>query len=184
MRMNAPAPAEERSLALARLSDAILQIDIATLSPLLIPAGGIELAFALPRAASPDAVACVHITPEGPRRAAFFGSGGEAVRSVLTAHRFDAKIRAAGVIRYSDMALAVIEDLLLQVCVFDRAREPPGITSMHWGVAGCCRDGVPDAVYDIGGGGREGRIRLFAEDPAEVARRIAAIDRNVSRAKR
>jgi hydroxymethylpyrimidine/phosphomethylpyrimidine kinase len=85
------------------------------------------------------------------------------------------------VIRNSQKTEKILEELLLQVCSYDRSREPPGITSMHWGVAGCCRDGVPDAVSDQGENGAEGLIRLFAEEPGEVVRRIGTIDRNFSR---
>jgi hydroxymethylpyrimidine/phosphomethylpyrimidine kinase len=73
-----------------------------------------------------------------------------------------------------------MDDLFLQVCSFERAREPPGLASMHWGVAGCCREGVPDAVFDRGGPGTQGLIRLFAETPAEVAQWIVAISRGTS----
>jgi len=168
----------DRASVLARLSDALVTIVRSAPAPALQPAGGIELAYALPRAELPADIAAVVFVP-GCTGIPTFGGTNEAVRCLLTARRFEARIRATGVIRNSREAEKILEELLLQVCSYDRSREPPGITVMHWGVAGCCREGVPDAVYDPGGRGAEGLIRLFAEDPAEIAQRITAIIRRL-----
>ena len=43
---------------------------------------------------------------------------------------------------------------------------------MDWGVSSCCRDGVPDVIFDRGAPGKEGLIRLFGENPDAVANNI------------
>ncbi|MDD1674047.1 MAG: phosphomethylpyrimidine kinase [Methanomicrobiales archaeon] len=165
---------DDRAMALARLSDALRGTEVSSLPAALVPAGGIELAYALSRAVLPEDVATVVLAAQRPATPVF-GVPNEAVRCLLTARRFDARIRATGVILNSIASEAVLDALLLQVCSYDRAREPAGISSMHWGVAGCCREGVPDAVVDRGAKGAEGLIRLFSEDPAGIARMISAI---------
>ncbi|MDD1676343.1 MAG: phosphomethylpyrimidine kinase [Methanomicrobiales archaeon] len=176
--MHEKEPGADRTVALTRLSAALHSLEEITLSPALVPKEGIELACALSHAMLPEAVATVVFVPRNPGRPVF-GIANEAVRSLLTARRFDPQIHATGVIRHSGAIETVLDELFLQVCAYDRTREPPGITSMHWGVASCCRDGVPDAVIDRGGRGAEGLVRLFAEDPAGVARTISAISRRL-----
>jgi hydroxymethylpyrimidine/phosphomethylpyrimidine kinase len=50
---------------------------------------------------------------------------------------------------------------------------------MDWGVASCCKDGVPDVCYDSGGAGKEGIIRFFAEDPVDVSNNIIMISNRI-----
>jgi predicted fused transcriptional regulator/phosphomethylpyrimidine kinase len=83
------------------------------------------------------------------------------------------------VIGYSAAAIAILEDLLLEICEFDRAREPPGVSTMEWGVAFCCREGVPDVIFDRGSQGREPLIRILAEEPVSVAQTIVAVSHRV-----
>jgi len=47
---------------------------------------------------------------------------------------------------------------------------------MDWGVAFCCRSGVPDVIFDRGAVGKEPMVRILAEHPAE----IVAIIRRIS----
>ncbi|HVN66324.1 MAG TPA: thiamine-phosphate synthase family protein [Methanomicrobiales archaeon] len=151
------------------------------MSPALIPSAGAEIGYALVGARGPGDVATIRerIVKKGggvhiPGDIAF-GAGVEVARIVITAMRTDPGIRSAAVIRFSPAILAVIEDLLLETCSFDRTKEPPGVSTMDWGVAFCCRDGVPDAVYDRGAPGKEGLVRLFGEEPVHVARTIISI---------
>ena len=50
---------------------------------------------------------------------------------------------------------------------------------MDWGIASCCREGVPDVCYDTGSAGKEGIIRLFAEDPVDVTNNIIMISNRI-----
>jgi hydroxymethylpyrimidine/phosphomethylpyrimidine kinase len=102
-------------------------------------------------------------------------------RVVLTALRTDPAIRSAAEIRFTPDVLVILEDLLLETCEFDRSREPPGVSTMDWGVASCCRDGVPDAIFDRGAPGKEGLVRILAEDPVTVAHTIVALSNRLPR---
>ncbi|HNL86097.1 MAG TPA: thiamine-phosphate synthase family protein, partial [Methanoregulaceae archaeon] len=93
-----------------------------------------------------------------------------------TAMKFDPGVRSAANIRFTPEIIGIIEDLLLETCSFDREREPPGTRTMDWGVAFCCRSGVPDVIFDRGAVGKEPMVRILAEHPAE----IVAIIRRIS----
>jgi hydroxymethylpyrimidine/phosphomethylpyrimidine kinase len=73
----------------------------------------------------------------------------------------------------------VIESLLLECTSFDPASESPGISTMDWGVASCCKEGIPDVCYDYGGEGKEALIRFFGEDPIDVTNNIIMISNRI-----
>ena len=79
-----------------------------------------------------------------------FGASEPMARIVLTAMKFDPDIRSAATIRYTPGIIRIIEDLMLETCSFDRGNAPPGTRTMDWGVASCCRSGVPDVIFDRG----------------------------------
>jgi thiamine-phosphate diphosphorylase len=156
------------------------------MSPALIPGSGSNIGYALRRARTPEDVAGVKggimktgrgIQPVG---GVTFGGSESIARVVLTAMRTDPDIRSAAVIGYSATAIAILEDLLLEICEFDRAHEAPGVSTMDWGVASCCREGVPDIIFDRGAQGREPLIRILAEEPVSVAQTIVAVSHRVS----
>jgi hydroxymethylpyrimidine/phosphomethylpyrimidine kinase len=89
---------------------------------------------------------------------------------IITAMHFEPSIRCVAAVRYSHEVVSVIDDLLLESCSFDQ--RCPGISTMDWGIASCCRDGVPDVIWDTGSGGKGGLIRFFGEKPADVASNI------------
>jgi hydroxymethylpyrimidine/phosphomethylpyrimidine kinase len=89
--------------------------------------------------------------------------------------KFDPVIRSAGVIRYDPGTIRICEDLFFEICQFDRGQEPPGIRTMEWGVASCCREGIPDVVYDRGAMGKEALIRFLGENPLVVANNIIKV---------
>jgi predicted fused transcriptional regulator/phosphomethylpyrimidine kinase len=100
-------------------------------------------------------------------------------RIVLTVMKFDPAIRSAANIRYSPEIITVLEDLFLEMCSFDRGQEPPGTKTMDWGVAFCCKNGVPDIIFDRGAVGKEPMVRVIAENPAEVAGIIGRISTRI-----
>ncbi|MDD1715587.1 MAG: phosphomethylpyrimidine kinase [Methanolinea sp.] len=144
----------------------------------LIPEVGTNIAFALPKARSVEDVAAVQGRivrlsgrphPVGP---VMFGASDHVARIVLTAMKFDPEIRSAANIRCSPEAIRALSEMFLEVCSFDREKEPPGIRTMDWGVASCCGSGVPDVIYDRGAIGKEPMIRILGETPIEVVNNI------------
>ncbi len=152
----------------------------------LVPDTGSNIAYAISKARDLRDVATIQgrIRRNGDRIATTgpptFGESEESARIVLTAMKFDPEIRSAAVIVYSQKTVEILKDLLYEVCSFDRTREPPGISTMDWGVASCCSEGVPDAIYDRGAPGKEALIRIFAENPVELVNIIAKISSRVS----
>ena len=168
---------DERNEVLNRLRDAVSRLE-GGMDPGLVPEVGTNLAYAVPGARSPSEVAAVEgrivrlkgkVHPVGD---VAFGASDHMARVVLTALKFDPRVRAAGNVRFSEEAVERLQDLLLEVCEFDRRKEPPGVSTMDWGVAHCCREGVPDVIFDRGAVGKEPMIRILGEDPETVAKRI------------
>jgi hydroxymethylpyrimidine/phosphomethylpyrimidine kinase len=52
---------------------------------------------------------------------------------------------------------------------------------MDWGVAFCCKNGVPDIIFDRGAVGKEPMVRILAEKPADVVAIIGRISTRVGR---
>ena len=165
---------ELREEVLAGLSAAVEQLT-RFMDPGLIPEVGTNLAFALPGARTNDDVAAVQgrvVLLEGrihPVGQVAFRASDHVARVVLTAMKFDPAMRSAGNIRYSPQIIEILEGMLLEICSFDREREPPGIRTMDWGVASCCRSGVPDVIFDRGAVGKEPMVRILCENPSDVA---------------
>ncbi|MDD1656207.1 MAG: phosphomethylpyrimidine kinase [Methanomicrobiales archaeon] len=177
-------PEEERKDVLKRLEDAVARLREGMV-PSLIPEVGTNLAYAVTGARSPADVAAVEgriVRLKGqvhPVGTVAFGASDHMARVVLTAMRFDPRVRAAGNIRFSEEAVARLEGMLLEVCEFDRGREPPGVSTMDWGVASCCREGVPDVIVDRGAVGKEPMIRILGEDPETVVKRIIQLSQRL-----
>lgn len=172
---------EIRTTVLQELEDAVQEL-IRVMAADLIPEVGSNIAYAIPQAKDKDDVAAVQGRivrlagaphPVGPVE---FGASDHVTRIVLTAMKFDPGVRTAANIRFTPEIIGIIEDLLLETCSFDREREPPGTRTMDWGVAFCCRSGVPDVIFDRGAVGKEPMVRILAEHPAE----IVAIIRRIS----
>jgi hydroxymethylpyrimidine/phosphomethylpyrimidine kinase len=169
-----------RKLVLSALVDAVEELTH-SMDAALIPEVGSNIAYALPGARDKDDVAAVQGRivrlsgkphPVGP---VDFGASDHVARIVLTAMKFDPDIRCAANIRYTPEIIEIVEDLLLLTCSFDRGNEPPGTRTMDWGVAFCCRSGVPDVIFDRGAVGKEPMVRILGQDPAEVAGIIGRI---------
>jgi len=156
------------------------------MSPALIPAGGANIGYALRGARAGTDVAGVQggIVNSGervrPQGGVTFGAAGDVARVVLTVMRTDPGIRSAAGIRFSPALLTILEDLLLEICGFDRAGEPPGVSTMDWGIASCCREGVPDVIFDRGAPGKEPLVRILGEEPVSVAQTIVAAGHRLS----
>ena len=177
--------AEERAQVIACMNQATMLL-AERMDPGLIPEVGMNIVYALPDARDKDDVAGVlgrivrlgdRVHPVGEIA---FGASDYVVRIVLTAMRFDPDIRSAANIRFSEAILQELENLMFEICSFDREREPPGVKTMDWGVASCCRDGVPDIIYDSGAMGKEPMIRVLGEDPVTVAHNILKLSNRIT----
>lgn len=140
----------------------------------LLPSGGVALAYAMKNPRDMKDVAVVRNAGVG------FGTDDHLVRVLLTVVRFDAEVRAVGSIRYTEEIADVVRETLRDVAEYDPSRFPPGISSMDWGIASCCRDGVPLAILDSGTPGTEPLVRVLGVTPEEVANRILIISERLT----
>jgi len=169
-------PAQERNVVLAQLESSVSLVE-ESLNPRLIPENGLGIAFAIRNARDKDGVAAMTwaLNADGKVQSTgkpAFGTDEPLSRILLTAMKFDPSMRAAAILRYSPEALKTLKDTFLETYCFDPAREPAGISSMDWGVASCCKDGVPNVITDKGTAGRAGLIRLFGEKPGDITSNI------------
>ena len=176
---------EDRARVIACMGEAVALLT-GRMDARLIPEVGMNIVYALPNARSKDDVAGVlgrivrfgdRVHPVGE---VAFGASDHVARIVITAMRFNPQVRSAANIRFSEAVLLDMENLLFEVCSFDRAKEPPGVQTMDWGVASCCREGVPDAIYDRGAMGKESMIRVLGEDPVMVAHNILKLSNRIT----
>ena len=177
-------PGWERSDVLEKLTAAAALLE-RSMDIRLIPKNGARLAYAIHDARDKNGVAEVqggiiqeHGKPHSAGSCAF-GADEDVARVVLTVMKFDPNMRCVAALRFSRNILMVLEGLLLECNSFDPASEPPGISTMDWGVASCCKEGVPDVCYDYGGRGKEAIIRFFGEDPIDVTNNIIMISNRI-----
>lgn len=176
---------EDRGKVIECLGEAVALL-VERMDGRLIPEVGMNVVYALPDARGKDDVAGVfgRIVRLGeavhPVGEIAFGASDHVARIVLTAMRFDPQVRSAANIRFSEAILPELDNLLFEVCSFDREKEPPGMQTMDWGVASCCREGVPDVIYDRGAVGKEPMIRVLAEDPVMVAQNILKLSNRIT----
>ena len=169
-------PARERTDTIATLEAAIFPLK-ESMSTRLIPPEGASFGYAMRGARDSRGVAGVHIrnekghpVPTGP---CTFNTGEPVGRIILTAMKFNPAMRSAAVLQFSNRALAVLEDdLFLECASYAAAPGQPGISTMDWGIAFCCKGGVPDVIYEKNPDKTRARLILFGEDPADVANNI------------
>lgn len=172
-------PSRERAAVIASLEDALepLLAHSASLRSDLL--NGASFASAMRGARDSSGVAAARIEPAEKkgepvsRSPCAFDTGEPAVRAVLTAMKFDPAIRCAAALNYSDRALEVFEDDLF----LSRASCTPGPSApttgpMDWGIASCCREEVPDVIYEKNPAPARSRLLLFGEGPADVVNNI------------
>jgi predicted fused transcriptional regulator/phosphomethylpyrimidine kinase len=171
-------PAYERNNTHSILQAAITQLE-PSLNIRLIPPEGISFGFALRGARDSGGIAAVNggIKNSAGGRAVSgpcaFGTDEPVVRIILTAMKFDPVMRSAALLQFSDRALMVLkDDLFLECASLDEIAKNQGIITMDWGIASCCKEGVPDVIFRKGAGAKESRIILFGESPADVANNI------------
>ena len=87
--------------------------------------------------------------------------------------RFNPVMRSAAILQFSDRALAVFEnDLFLECASLKAGSTNQGISTMDWGVASCCEDGLPDVIFRQDTSVAGSRLILLGETPADVTNNI------------
>ncbi|HIH78622.1 MAG TPA: bifunctional hydroxymethylpyrimidine kinase/phosphomethylpyrimidine kinase [Halobacteria archaeon] len=110
-----------------------------------------------------------------------FGASRHVARMILTANKYDKKVRSAINIKFSDDLLDICKNINFSMVEFDRKDEPPNRSTMEWGVAESIKkfgNNVPDVIYDQGGIGKEPMIRIFGESAYDVVEKIKKILEN------
>ncbi len=144
----------------------------------LLPEVGSNIAMAFPRAKTTSEVVGLsgriikvgrHPFLPGPPA---LGGSKHVANIVLTAMRYDPKIRAALNIRFSDKIVRRCRGLGLRVVEFDRSKEPRGVKTMVWGTEQAIKKagGVPDVIFDRGARGKEPMVRLLGPSAIRVAK--------------
>jgi len=174
----------ERDEVLHRLRRAV-ELLAGAMDMRLLPESGGNIAFAVRNARDGRDVASVRggITARDgkflPSGACEFDTGTDISRILLTVMKFDPEMRSAAVIGYSDRALNLLRDMSTGCCEVNRTKEPPGISTMDWGIASCCSDGVPGVLYDPGAGKSGGLIYCIGEDVVEIANTIIILSHRI-----
>jgi len=171
-------PATERNNTLSILQDATTQLE-QSVNTQLIPPDGISFGFAIRGARDTGGIAAVNggikYSERGSAAAGpcVFGSDERVVRIILTVMKFDPVVRCAALLQFSERALGIFEnDLFLECTPLDAAPANKGISTMDWGIASCCKEGVPDVIFMQGPSAAVSRIVLLGEGPADVANNI------------
>jgi hydroxymethylpyrimidine/phosphomethylpyrimidine kinase len=171
-------PAHERNTTLATLRAAATALE-QSLNIRLIPPEGISFGFAIRGARDTGGVAAVNggIKNSTDGRAAAgpcaFGTDDAVARIILTAMKFDPVMRSAALLQFSDRACTVFKNnLFLECALLNMVSKNPGINTIDWGIASCCKEGIPDVIIKKGTSTKESRIILFGESPADVANNI------------
>ncbi len=169
----------ERATVISSLIAAFESLLGLPLNPRLIPPDGASFGYALRGARDSSGVAVVRINNPGDRLlkaspgTCTFGTDEPTVRAILTVMKFNPLMRSAAVLQYSDRALTVLEDdLFLECASFTTGSAERGISTMDWGIAFCCKEDVPDAIYEKSPDVARSRLVIFGEDPADVANNI------------
>jgi len=139
---------------------------------------GCNIGMGIPGAEACEDVAAVegrivrHMNRAMPVGCVDFGASRHVARIILTALRYDPRIRAAVNIRYSEKVLAACREMGLTVSSFDRTKEPENVSSMDWGTAEAIRayGSVPEMIYDEGSAGKEPMVRLLGTSATELAK--------------
>jgi hydroxymethylpyrimidine/phosphomethylpyrimidine kinase len=171
-------PAQERNNTLSTLQAATTQLEL-SLNIGLIPPEGVSFGYALRGARDTGGIAAVNggIKSDAGGRATAgpctFSTNEPVVRVILTTIKFDPVMRSAAILQFSDRALRFFEnDRFLECAVLDTSARNLGLSTMDWGIASCCEDGVPDVIYRKSASVKESRIILIGEKPADVANNI------------
>ena len=150
-----------------------------------VPEVGINLGYALPAAASPEDVCALEgrIIRVGDRLQATgppaFGASRHVARIILTAMRFDPRVRTAINLKYKEKNLTRPKKMGFTLGTFRRGMQPEGTSTMEWGTETVIRrlGRVPDVIADRGDVGKEAMIRILGTEPRDVMRKVRRLVR-------
>jgi hydroxymethylpyrimidine/phosphomethylpyrimidine kinase len=154
---------------------------ISFLPSLYIPEVGMNFAYALPNAKTRNDVCAVdgRITKHKDRLSLCgtidFGVSKHVASIILAAMSYDATMRSAINIRYSQKTIDLCKQISLSLSSFDRMNEPPdALSTMEWGTkhAITLHGRIPDIIYDTGSIGKEPMIRILGKNPEEIILKI------------
>ena len=121
--------------------------------------------------------------------APWFGTSRHVANAVLTAMKFDPRIRSAINLRYDDKLIEAAKNLGWLVSFYDRREEPEEIKRLEgrtvpWGIETAVKRAggrVPDLVYHLGDWGKEPMILVFGRDSMDVVEKIEKLIAEASR---
>ena len=177
-------PVSERNHALFLLNKAVVPL-VGSMDVRIIPDDGMQFVHAIRGARDTHDVAGFRdgIRARGTAASASgpaeFGYGEAGTPVVLTAMKFDPAIRTAAIIRFTPGIVRALESAFLECCSFDGSRQPASTGTMDWGVASCCREGVPDVIYDSGKSPGTGKVRLLGGEPDDVLNNIIILSKRI-----
>jgi hydroxymethylpyrimidine kinase/phosphomethylpyrimidine kinase len=182
------APRLELGACLKAMDAALAELEAVPGLGRLLPEVRGQLGYALPGAASAEEVIAVagritdvngRMRAAGPVRP---GASHHVARIILTALAFAPAKRAAMALRFDEALVARARALGWSVGEFSRADEPRQTkaregSSLAWGVEQVITNlgQVPDLIFDRGDMGKEPVIRLLAESPQEIVRRVLTL---------
>jgi len=111
-----------------------------------------------------------------------FGASEHVARMILTANKYDRKVRCAVNIKFSEDLLDICKKMNFSMIEFNRKDEPQNRWTMEWGIEDGIKkfnNHVPDVIYDRGGVGKEPMIRIFGESAYDVVGKIDNILKNL-----
>jgi hydroxymethylpyrimidine kinase/phosphomethylpyrimidine kinase len=148
----------------------------------MIPEVGLNFGYALPFASSYEDVCAMkgrlRIEGKAFRSGAIeFGASKHIATIILTAMRFDPEMRSSVNLKYNEKSVVQARKAGLKVETFNRKDEPPGRSSMEWGVESILEktEKVPDVIFDLGSVGKEPMIRVLGRNPLDVLRKLESI---------
>jgi hydroxymethylpyrimidine kinase / phosphomethylpyrimidine kinase / thiamine-phosphate diphosphorylase len=159
----------------------VIDIMISVLPSEYIPEVGMNFAYALPNAKTPNDVCAIdgRITKHKGRFSLCgtldFGASKHVASIVLAAMSYDATMRSAVNIRYSQKTVDLCKKIGFTLGSFNRKNEPLNTTStMEWGTKYVITEHgrLPDVIYDTGSVGKEPMIRVLGKNPEEVLLKI------------
>ncbi len=150
-----------------------------------VPEVGMNLGYAVPGATSREDVCALEgriirvgdrLEPIGP---AVFGASRHIARIILTAMRFDPRVRSAINLKYKEKNLSRPKKMGFLVGTFEREMQPEGTSTMEWGIEHAIRrlGRVPDVIADRGDVGKEAMVRVLGTEPRDVLRKVRKLVR-------
>src|SRR2546426_6248279 len=150
-----------------------------------VPEVGINVGYALPGATSLEDVCALRgrIMRVGDRLertgSPSFGASRHIARIILTAMRFDPRVRSAINLKYKEKNLSRLKKIGFRVGTFRRGMQPEGTSTMEWGTEQAIRKlgRVPDVIADHGEVGKEAMVRILGTEPRDLMRKVRRIVR-------